>query len=185
MAKKLPVSASYVQLLKRVRQTLIEGQQRIEAERVRTYWETGRLIHGHVLQRKDRAEYGAGVIADLARDLKVSARHLRQCVQFAKEYASFPIRRTCAKFNWSHFRHFMSISDDNRRLRLEQDVERNEWSADELAQRIKRDRKAKDQNQPASLVGLPVEMGHWEAINAQTRRTLHLPHCHTPDGRRG
>jgi hypothetical protein len=58
----LKIPSDYQGLLRKVKATLIEGQQRIEAERVRTYWETGRLIHGHILKNKDRAEYGAGVI---------------------------------------------------------------------------------------------------------------------------
>ncbi len=49
----LKIPASYDALLKSVKAALIEGQKRIEAERVRTYWEAGRLIHGHVLQIKE------------------------------------------------------------------------------------------------------------------------------------
>ena len=38
------ISSSYRTLLAWVRKTLLEGQERIERERVKTYWETGRLI---------------------------------------------------------------------------------------------------------------------------------------------
>jgi len=48
MTKLSIIPSDYASLLKQVKQTLIEGQQRIEAERVRTYWETGRLIYGNV-----------------------------------------------------------------------------------------------------------------------------------------
>ena len=119
------IPSDYQGLLKKVKETLIEGQQRIEAERVRTYWETGRVIHGHILKYADRAEYGAQVIADLAGDLNVSSRHLPQCQQFAKEYATLPIVHARAQFNWTHFRQLMSVSDEKERAVLENAVSRN------------------------------------------------------------
>jgi hypothetical protein len=47
---KIQSSVDYAFLLKKVREVLIEGQKRIEAERVRVYWETGYLIHRHILK---------------------------------------------------------------------------------------------------------------------------------------
>ena len=46
---KLTLPADYAAFLKQVKATLVEGQARIEKERVKTYWETGRLIHSHIL----------------------------------------------------------------------------------------------------------------------------------------
>ena len=40
--------ADYAQLKARVRETLILGQQRIEAARVITYWRTGWAIRAHL-----------------------------------------------------------------------------------------------------------------------------------------
>lgn len=134
------IPSNYADLLKRVKQTLIEGQKRIEAERVRTYWETGRLIHGHVLGHKDRADYGAKVIENLARDLKVSSRQLRHCVQFAKEYERLPIVNARSQLGWTHFRQLMSVADERKRDQLQEAVGRNKWSTQELAQQIKRGR---------------------------------------------
>ena len=63
-SKKLKTkdSSEYQTLLRRVREILIEGQQKIEEERVRTYWKTGRHILSHLLKYEDRAEYGAQVL---------------------------------------------------------------------------------------------------------------------------
>lgn len=152
----LKIPASYEALLKSVKATLIEGQQRIEAERVRTYWETGRLIHGHVLQNKDRAEYGAQVFARLARDLKVSVRQLERCVQFSKTYSDISTARS--NFTWTHYRQLMAVPDSGKRSRLEEGIKRNQWSADELAQQIKRT-KAQGQSGPASRSGSPGNRG--------------------------
>jgi hypothetical protein len=153
----LKISASYGALLKRVRQTLIEGQERIEAERVRTYWETGRLIHGHILQNKDRADYGSKTVANLARDLKVSSRHLQQCVQFAKEYESLPIAHARAQLGWTHFRQLMSVPEAKKRAHLEAAVGRNGWSTKELAQQIKLGRDARSKEDPAPSKKIPPQ----------------------------
>src|SRR3989338_1248997 len=72
----LSATAAYSHLLIRVKQILIEGQRRIEQERVRTYWETGKIIHEHTFKHADRSEYGAQVIDTLAKDLEIHKRLL-------------------------------------------------------------------------------------------------------------
>ena len=83
MPKSLVRSNGYKALLNKVRKALIEGQQRIEQERVRTYWpigslreETGRVIYADILKHKDRAGYGEQVVLRLARDLSVDREDL-------------------------------------------------------------------------------------------------------------
>lgn len=76
-------SGNYASLLAKVRKTLIEGQRRIEQERIHTYLETGQIINTHIL-KYERADYGAQVIKQLAKDLNVGHRTLERCVQFAK-----------------------------------------------------------------------------------------------------
>jgi len=64
----LSKSPEYAVLLNKVRKTLVEGQQRIEQERVRTYWETGKVIHTDILKHKDRA-YAPAAPSDSVIDL--------------------------------------------------------------------------------------------------------------------
>ena len=45
----LSAPKTYAELRRGVEQTLLAGQRQIEAAKVRTYWETGRLIRGHLL----------------------------------------------------------------------------------------------------------------------------------------
>jgi endonuclease YncB( thermonuclease family) len=134
---KREIPAQYSALLARVRRTLLEGQRRIEEERVRTYWETGRLIHAHILKNSDRAEYGAEVVRDLAGDLGVDLSLLNRCVRFAKMYPHSKIYARGPKFKWSHYRRLMTVSDDNKRLLLEKRIEQKGWTAEELAARMK------------------------------------------------
>ncbi len=142
------IPSDYQGLLRKVKETLIEGQQRIEAERVRTYWETGRLIQKDILKHADRAEYGARVIADLARDLHVDKTQLARCIQFFKRYPRLPIVGGRQQLGWTHYRKLIAVPNDKERALLEEAASRNAWSADELALRIKSG-KSEPQPEPA------------------------------------
>lgn len=128
--------SAYARLLGRVRKTLLEGQRRIESERVRTYWETGHEIDEHIL-RHERARHGKEVILRLAKDLKVDDSLLERCVRFARMYPSLRKSAGWRNFSWSHYRQFITVADDQKRLRLENAAAKGSWSTDELASRIK------------------------------------------------
>ena len=108
MQRRTIIPSDYAGLLKRVKEALVEGQKRIESERVRTYWETGRLINDHVLKHKDRAEYGAQVIDKIARDLNVEHTLLKRCVKFARQYPKLPIGAGGHQLGWSHYRQLIT-----------------------------------------------------------------------------
>ena len=136
-SKSLTKPDTYPTILKRVRETLVDGQRRIEEERVRTYWETGRIIYTDILKHKDRAEHGKDVMERLAKDLNVDLSTLQRCVQFAKAYPHLPNSARGRNFSWSHYRKFITIADDQKRLSLEKTALRHEWTSEELAAKIK------------------------------------------------
>ncbi len=129
--------SDYTLLLNRVKKTLIEGQQKIEEERVRIYWETGRHIYRHILKYSDRADYGTEVYKRLEKDLSVDLSVLQRCVQFVKAYPRLPNSAGQRNFSWSHYVKLITVSDNKKRLSLEKAVIEKHWSADELALRIK------------------------------------------------
>ncbi len=71
LTRPRPPLDGYTTLRGQVRETLLLGQERIEQEKVKTYWRTGELIHSHLLHHKDRADYGAKVIEKLSQDLEI------------------------------------------------------------------------------------------------------------------
>ena len=73
-----PIPKTYPGLLRSVRQVLIDGQREIDRVWVGSYHETGRLITEHILLNKTRADYGAHLYRDLARDTGGSATEPRQ-----------------------------------------------------------------------------------------------------------
>ncbi len=127
-------------LLSQVRNTLIQGQQRIEEQKVRTYWQTGEHINKHILKYSNRAEYGGQVVNRLVGDLKVDKTTLHDCVNFAKSYPVFPIVRGRVQFKWTHFRALVRLPDEKARKRFDVEAQRNAWTADELIARIKAER---------------------------------------------
>ncbi len=130
----------YDLLFSQVHRTLLEGQRRIEEEKVRTYWQTGAHIHKHILKYADRADYGGQIINRLAADLKADKTTLHDCVSFAKTYPKFPIVHRGVQFKWRHFRELAKIPDDKLRKRLEEETQRNGWTSDQLIARIKAQR---------------------------------------------
>ena len=110
------IPTTYPALLRQVKATLIEGQERIEQEKVRTYWQTGNLIHTDILKNKSRADYGTQVLEQLADDLDVHVSLLRRCLQFRQQYPRQPIHASRREFRWSHYRELITVSDPKERL---------------------------------------------------------------------
>ncbi|MDP2653495.1 MAG: DUF1016 N-terminal domain-containing protein [Candidatus Omnitrophota bacterium] len=148
-------SDAYAALVLKVKKTLVEGQQRIEQERVRTYWEAGRLIHAHIL-KYERARRGQETVKRLAQDLGVSDTVLHRCVKFVQKYPDPRKVATWPLFSWSHYRTLIAIPDDKKRLRLEKAVFQKGWSVDELAVRLKEERLQGGTQSAASPAGSSV-----------------------------
>ncbi len=130
----------YDELLSEVRATLTAGQRQIESMRIKIYWKTGEQIHKHILKYAKRAEYGAEVIGQLAIDLNLDRTILNRCVKFVEKYPKLPISAGRHQFKWSHFRELIGITDDKERKRLEEAIQRNDWTSNELIARIKAQR---------------------------------------------
>ena len=127
--------ATYALLRKQVKEVLLRGRERIEQEKVKTYWETGRLISQHVLAHKGRADYGKEIVLRLAEDLEIHESVLRRTVQFAE---AFPIPATWRKLTWSHFRSLMTIPDPKTRLALINKADRLEWTTRDLEENVRK-----------------------------------------------
>jgi len=142
--------AAYTRLRDAVRKTLLEGQRLIERQKVQTYWETGRLIHRHILQYKERADYGTYVIQKLSEDLKISERLLYQVAQFAR---AFPIVNRGSLLTWTHYRALSRVEDPQERRRLIERAEREQWPGRELSAEIAK------RNQAALEIPPPPQTG--------------------------
>ncbi len=130
----LTVPRTYAELLRQVQATLFAGQREIEVAWVRTYHETGRLIHAHVLLEQNRAHYGAQVIHRLARDTATNERRLYECRQF---YRCFPILRISAELGWSRGLLLSQVADPAERETLVKQVLKHDWPSEEIKARVR------------------------------------------------
>lgn len=137
MTTRAPTAAfvpkTYAELRRAVETTMIRGQREADLAKVRTYHETGRLIHEHVLLFKERANYGAATMRHLADDLKVDYSVLLRCVQF---YRAFPNLATWRDLLWAHYRVLIPLAAPQRRA-LATEANRNQWTVEELERRIR------------------------------------------------
>ena len=100
------------------------------------HWQTGRLIHEHLLHHDSRSEYyGRQVIERLAKDLEISDSVLWRCLQFAQRFKilargreSFP-----SQLSWTHYRKLITVADDETRLTFLRRAQKSAWTAEELA----------------------------------------------------
>ncbi len=138
MAVKAPAAAAiprtYAELRRGVEAVLFTGRQQVEAAWVRTYHESGRLIHEHLLHAQTRADYGAKLYARLSADTGVSARSLQECTQF---YRCVPMARTFAQLGWRHYQLLCQVGDPARRKELLVQARKQEWTVADLTQRVR------------------------------------------------
>jgi endonuclease YncB( thermonuclease family) len=124
--------ASYAVLRKKVEETLLLGQQRIEEAKVQTYWQTGRYINEHVRVNGGRAEYGKKVTLRLSEDLDIDDSVLRRCAEFADLFPDYKICAARHKLTWAHYRALITVPDEKKRLALADQASKGEWSSREL-----------------------------------------------------
>lgn len=128
---------SYLKLLTQLKKVFIEGLERIEDEKVRVYWSTGRLISDYILEYKERADYGGNLFSKLAKDLHIHARTLSRAVKF---YRAFPILTARSKLSWAHFRELAYVEDKRKRQLFVERAIKKEWDSRKLEEAIRLDR---------------------------------------------
>jgi endonuclease YncB( thermonuclease family) len=125
---------TYAELRRGVEGVVFAGRAKIEQAWLRTYHDTGRLIHEHLLLNQDRADYGAKVFVRLADDTGISKRVLYECVQL---YRYFPIVRSTAQLTRSHYQLLCQVSDQKERNALMSQTMKQEWTVAELTTRVR------------------------------------------------
>ncbi len=130
--------ASYNQLLRTIRDKLVEGRMRaeraVERERLATYHEVGRLIEGHLARERGNPEYGEKLFQRLAEDLEIAERLLRDGLGL---YRWHPILHARAELGWTHYRILLRIPSETDRNLLENEAAENHWPTRELEQQVR------------------------------------------------
>jgi hypothetical protein len=114
----------------------------IDFHRVRMYWKLGERIFLEEQQGKDRADYGAFLLKNLAKTVEpefgsgFSYRQLAFCRQF---YRLYPIVNAVrSQLNWSQYRMLIQIPDTSKREYYELEAVNNGWTGRELERQNQR-----------------------------------------------
>ena len=108
--------------------------------RVQMYWQMGRRIVEEEQGGQTRAEYGKGLIKNLAKEIEpeygsgFGQRQLERARQF---YIEFPIASTLrTQFNWSQYKLLIGIADKDKREYYELEAANNCWTARQMQRQI-------------------------------------------------
>jgi predicted nuclease of restriction endonuclease-like (RecB) superfamily len=112
----------------------------VDFERVQMYWRLGERIVVEEQQGRERAEYGAYLLHNLAAGIEAefgsgfSYRQLAFCRQF---YLAYPIVNALrSQFNWYQYRLLIQIDDEDKREYYEHETLNNNWTGRELERQI-------------------------------------------------
>ena len=110
-------------LYQEVREIITSARQNaarsVDFCRVQMYWQIGRRILEEEQKGRERADYGAYLLKNLAKKLEpeygsgFSVRQLERSRQFYKMYPIATALRT--QFNWTQYKLLIAIPDDYKR----------------------------------------------------------------------
>ena len=108
--------------------------------RVQMYWHIGRRIVEEEQGGKARAEYGRGLIKNLAKEIEPeygSGFGVRQLEQARQFYIEYPIANALrSQFNWTQYRTLIQITDKEKREYYELEAANNCWTARQMQRQI-------------------------------------------------
>lgn len=112
----------------------------IDFSRVQMYWLLGKRIFEEEQQGKERADYGAYLIRNLAEELTPlygSGFSVRQLEQSRRFYRMYPIANALrSQLNWTQYRLLIQIEDPCKREYYELESVNNAWTARETERQI-------------------------------------------------
>ena len=109
--------------------------QAVDNIKVQAYWQVGERIVRAELEHKERADYGARVVDQLAGDLGLTRRVLYEIGQFYRTYPLVHMLR--AEISWSQYVLLIRVNDAQERAFYEGQAARNGWSVRDLDDQIR------------------------------------------------
>src|SRR3989337_2540160 len=108
MPKALTKSDGYKSLVKKITLEFAELEFFVKNRVAQGHWNVGKYIHEHLLEHKDRADYGATLYERLAKDVGRDKSTLLRSVQF---YRTYPIVAAQRQLTWDHYKSLLPIKD--------------------------------------------------------------------------
>lgn len=138
-------AAQYDKLICNIGQLITSARDKVAVEvnttLLDTYWEIGRYIVEFEQNGNARAEYGKGLLKQLAHDLTLSYgagfNHFN-LVYMRKLYQTFEKSRTLSyKLSWSHYTEILKINDELERDFYIRQCELERWNVRELKRQMR------------------------------------------------
>ncbi|TAE50100.1 MAG: DUF1016 domain-containing protein [Bacteroidetes bacterium] len=132
------------QLIADIQDIISQAQGRairaIDSERVRMYWQIGKVIFEEEQHRQDRAVYGKYLIksiSDVFQPAFGSGFTVRQLERYRQFYRTFPIASALrTQLNWTQYKVLMSIDNEDKREFYIAEAAKNNWSARQLERQV-------------------------------------------------
>ena len=139
MPKQLAKTDGFKTLVSKISREISELEVFVKRRTTETYWKIGKFIHEHLLENKQRADYGHFILERLGRDVDKDATSLARALQF---YRTYPTLATWQELTWSHYRTLLSIKDTDERKKLEKQIISKGWDNRQLAGYLRKKRSA-------------------------------------------
>ncbi len=145
---ELIANTAIATLIEMIKEEILKGKQKIEytieTEKTATYWNIGKHIHEHLLNYRDRAEYGDYLFNTLDEALTIHKRTLYRAVQFYETYPE--IVTILSQLKWSHFLVLLTVKDEKKRHEYEKKVINENLTVQKLKEIIKEDKEEDNSN---------------------------------------
>lgn len=154
--KKIALAAGYSALVKSIQEELSELDFFVKRRTAEAWWKVGKDIHQHLLENKQRADYGRFLIDRLAEDIGRDRSTLLRALQF---YHAYPIVGVRRQLTWNHFRYLITVKDKAKREAFEEKVLKHGWTSGKLEEAIRLDRlkiEEPKEKPKGTVVKLPV-----------------------------
>lgn len=168
----------YAGLKRVVSESLLAGQRKIEALKVQTYWQTGKLISDYLKESPGSSTHGQAVVDRLALDLDVERSVLYRMLRFSQ---MFPNVATWQHLTWSHYRILLGIENRAERQRLLRETEKSRWSARRLEEAVRHHKAQKRKSGRVAVLPEPergtpgaVQVGWLASLDGTKRKVLDL-----------
>jgi len=149
LTRKLTKTNGYTALVGKIRKELEGLELLIKRETVLRYWRVGKYISEHLLESKQRADYGDHFYEVLAQDTGRHKATLNRAVQF---YRTYPIDARVRQLSWRSYLALLTVKDDTKRKQLEKKAAQEGWKSEELIKRIKDLRQKEEGFQPSAEI---------------------------------
>ncbi len=153
---KTLVVNSYKVLVKKIQSEFSELNFFVKRRTGESYWRVGKYIEEHLLENKNRADYGTYLFEKLERDVNRDKTTLRKILQF---YRAYRIGAPVRQLSWGHYVGLITVQDKAERNKLERQIIEKDWDTQKFRKYLITKRKLTGSKDPQPIPQLKFTRG--------------------------